>query len=171
MHAGVCRVRVCARVCKHVVVHACMCVCVHACACLWVCVRRTRRSGKAAGDGIHRAERVASALLPGQRSPLRHRAVPCSPVSPSSAGCSVAEDSPWQLVCQRVPALDFLVLVLQAVKPVLQPLAFGVDPQHDSTLRETERRCGCATGHAGAQQDTAMPALPIAPTRRSHLQL
>lgn len=64
-------------------------------------------------------------------------AVPGSSVSQSweeSKGCgaaaprgSVAEDGAWQLVGQRVPALDFLVLVLQAVKPVLQPLPFGIN--------------------------------------------
>lgn len=40
---------------------------------------------------------------------------------------SVAEDGAGQLVGQRVPALDFLVLVFQAVEPVLQPLPFGIN--------------------------------------------
>lgn len=40
---------------------------------------------------------------------------------------SVAEHGARQLVGQRVPALDFLVLVFQAVEPVLEPLPFGIN--------------------------------------------
>lgn len=52
-----------------------------------------------------------------------------------------------------MPALDFLVLVFQAVEPVLQPLAFGINSQHDSTLGETERRGGWAPA-CKTHQDT-----------------
>lgn len=34
-----------------------------------------------------------------------------------------------ELIGERVPAFDFLVLVFEAVEPVLQPLTVGVDPQ------------------------------------------
>lgn len=67
-----------------------------------------------------------------QRSPkaVAGRAVP----TPGAAlWCSVAEDSSWQLVGECVPALDLLVLVLQAVEPMLQPLALGIDAQHHTT--------------------------------------
>lgn len=42
-------------------------------------------------------------------------------------GRSVAEHGPREFVGERVPAFDPLVLVLQAVKPVLQALALGID--------------------------------------------
>lgn len=48
-------------------------------------------------------------------------------------GQSVAEYSPWELIGERVPTLNPLVLVLQAVKPVLQALALGVDAQNHTT--------------------------------------
>lgn len=47
----------------------------------------------------------------------------------AGGGWSVAEHSPWELVGERVPALYPLVLVFQAVKPVLQALTLSVDAQ------------------------------------------
>lgn len=54
-------------------------------------------------------------------------------------GGSVAEHGPWQLVGERVPALDPLVLVLQAIKPVLQALALGIDAQNHAACRGEPR--------------------------------
>lgn len=48
-------------------------------------------------------------------------------------GQSVAEYSPWELIGERVPTLNPLVLVLQTVKPVLQALALGIDAQNHPT--------------------------------------
>lgn len=48
-------------------------------------------------------------------------------------GQSVAEHSPWELIGERVPTLDPLVLVLQAVKPMLQALPLRIDAQNHST--------------------------------------
>lgn len=82
MHAGVCRVRVCARVCKHVVVHACMCVCVHACACLWVCVRCTKAFWKSCRgwDPLSRARGLRFAPWAALPSPAQSCALqPCEP--------------------------------------------------------------------------------------------
>lgn len=45
----------------------------------------------------------------------------------AGGGQSVAEHSPREFVGECVPALYPLVLVLQAVKPVLQTLTLGVD--------------------------------------------
>lgn len=45
------------------------------------------------------------------------------------------------LVQQGVPALDLLVLVLQTLIPVLQPLSFGSDTQLTPTCRGKEVRC------------------------------
>lgn len=60
-------------------------------------------------------------------------------------GGSVAEHGPREFVGERVPALNPLVLVLQAVKPVLQALALGVDAQDHATCRRG------AEGAAGTQ--------------------
>lgn len=48
-----------------------------------------------------------------------------------TTGCSVIQ---WtrQLIGQRVPALDFLVLVFEAVEPVFEPLAVCIDAQRDA---------------------------------------
>lgn len=54
-------------------------------------------------------------------------------------GQSVAEYSPWELIGERVPTLNPLVLVLQAVKPVLQALALGVDAQNHTTCGRDQR--------------------------------
>lgn len=48
------------------------------------------------------------------------------------------------LVIQGVPALDLLVLVLQALIPVLQPLSLGSDTQLTPTCQE-----GREVGEAG----------------------
>lgn len=48
-------------------------------------------------------------------------------------GQSVAEYSPWELIGERVPTLNPLVLVLQTVKPVLQALTLGIDAQNHPT--------------------------------------
>lgn len=48
-------------------------------------------------------------------------------------GQSVAEYSPWELIGECMPTLNPLVLVLQAVKPVLQALTLGIDAQNHST--------------------------------------
>lgn len=48
-------------------------------------------------------------------------------------GQSIAEYSPWELIGECVPALNPLVLVLQAVKPVLQALPLGIDAQNHTT--------------------------------------
>lgn len=62
----------------------------------------------------------------------------------SGRRASVAEHGPRELAGECVPALDALVLVLQAVKPVLQALPLGVDAQNHAT-------CGRTGGAAGAQ--------------------
>lgn len=62
----------------------------------------------------------------------------------SGRRASVAERGPRELAGECVPALDALVLVLQAVKPVLQALPLGVDAQNHAT-------CGRTGGAAGAQ--------------------
>lgn len=54
-------------------------------------------------------------------------------------GGSVAEHGPRELVGERVPALDPLVLVLQAIKPVLQALALGIDAQNHAACRGEPR--------------------------------
>lgn len=54
-------------------------------------------------------------------------------------GQSVAEHSPRELVGECVPTLNPLVLVLQAVKPVLQALALGIDAQNHSTYERGQR--------------------------------
>ena len=72
----------------------------------------------------------------------------------SGRWASVAEHSPWELAGEHVPALDALVLVLQAVKPVLQALPLGVDAQNHTTCRRTG-------GAAGAQG-------PPTPRRGAH---
>lgn len=53
----------------------------------------------------------------------------------AAGGQSVAEHSPWELAGERVPALDPLVLVLQAVKPVLQALPLGIDAEDHTACR------------------------------------
>lgn len=57
----------------------------------------------------------------------------------AAGGQSVTEHGPWELVGERVPALDPLVLVLQAVKPVLQALALGVDAQNHAACGQDSR--------------------------------
>lgn len=53
----------------------------------------------------------------------------------AGGGWSVAEHSPWELVGERVPALYPLVLVFQAVKPVLQALTLSVDAQDHAACK------------------------------------
>ena len=50
-------------------------------------------------------------------------------------GGSVAEHGPRELVGECVPSLYPLVLVLQAVKPVLQALSLGIDAQNHAACR------------------------------------
>ena len=57
----------------------------------------------------------------------------------AGGGGSVAEHGPRELVGERVPALDPLVLVLQAIKPVLQALALGIDAQNHAACRGEPR--------------------------------
>lgn len=57
-------------------------------------------------------------------------------------GTSVAEHSPRELICECVPALNPLVLVLQAIKPVLQAFTLGIDAQNHSTCRRGQRDRG-----------------------------
>lgn len=49
--------------------------------------------------------------------------------------CLVTEHWSWQFVGQCVPSLDFLVLILEAVKPVFQPFSVGINPQRNSTYQ------------------------------------
>lgn len=57
---------------------------------------------------------------------------------------------------QGVPALDLLVLVLQTLVPVLEPLPFSSDPQLTPTCGGD--RPGCCPGVRVAQLASALPA-------------
>lgn len=58
----------------------------------------------------------------------------------AGGGRSVAEHGPREFVGERVPAFDPLVFVLQAVKPMLQALALGIDAQNNTACgRGVER--------------------------------
>lgn len=54
----------------------------------------------------------------------------------AGGGWSVAEHSPWEFVGESVPALYPLVLVFQAVKPVLQAFTLSIDAQNHTSCRK-----------------------------------
>lgn len=132
----------------HAGVHTPVCVCV--CTCMLESGAVSVAGRKEAfwtslGSRERPPEQTTCAFSPGKGFPAARPCcgVSCSPGCPGiprsqsweeSKGCgaaaprgSVAKDGTRQLVGQRVPALDFLVLVLQAVEPVLQPLPFGIN--------------------------------------------
>lgn len=76
----------------------------------------------------------------------------------AGGGRSVAEHSPREFIGQRVPALYPLVLVLQAVKPVLQALALGVDAQNHTTCRRGVK--GAARGRGAGPPTGPFPGRP-----------
>lgn len=70
-----------------------------------------------------------------EQQPRKPRARPALGQVADRRGGSVAEHGPRELVGECVPALYPLVLVLQAVKPVLQALSLGIDAQNHATCR------------------------------------
>lgn len=79
----------------------------------------------------------------------------------AGGGWSVAEHSPREFIGERVPALYPLILVLQAVKPVLQALALGVDAQNHTTYRRGVK--GAARGRGGRSSHRPIPRAPTTP--------
>lgn len=76
----------------------------------------------------------------------------------AGGGRSVAEHSPREFIGERVPALYPLILVLQAVKPVLQALALGVDAQNHTTYRRGVK--GAARGRGAGPPTGPSPGRP-----------
>lgn len=72
-------------------------------------------------------------------------------------GRSVAEHGPRELVGECVPALYPLVLVLQAVKPVLQALSLGVDAQNHAACRGEPGQPGYLTYDSQGPSGTVRP--------------
>lgn len=70
-----------------------------------------------------------------EQQPRKPRARPALGQAAGRQGGSVAEHGPRELVGECVPALYPLVLVLQAVKPVLQALSLGIDAQNHAACR------------------------------------